>query len=967
MDLSTARATDGGGPAAAPRPGEGPRGSTRIGLYEVMEELGRGGMGAVYRAWHPMRRKYVALKVIKPDIAGGDKHDRLKELFLREGGILMSIAHDNVVACYDANEALHEGKPVLYMALELLEGESLQQRLAKGPLPPREVAEVSRSLAKALRALHENEKRILHRDLKPANAFLTRAGGVKLLDFGLAGVADWRLTQVSMFAAGSRPYMSPEQFDGLRFCTERSDLYSLGCTIFQMVTGRCPFECDTDNAFLRAHKEKSAPTFAEVAPDLRESRDPLLAALQNVTTRLLAKRPDERYASAADLVRELDTVLGGGTVLPPKVTRPEDVRLRNRVLLALAGIVLSAAVGFGSVQYVRSGAAARVSEATARFEAGELKAANDILDEVLAKDSQNAPALALKDAILKESDRRTQATTRAQEEAARFDREKAALLEERALEAKAEEERKERERLDMAARRESASVALGRARAALEGADRAKARGHLESIPAADVAPEAATVRDEIARDLAAAEAVAAEWAQALEAERLEQHERTRELAARVAGTLEKGGPKLEARSGTKAALARALEARAGAGGAVKALEIAVQSKALPAIRAALPPAVLAGATRTAAPVVEAAHALLYGEAIKAAGVALAAAATSSTVAVDLTRAEAAAREALRALPLEEGAAFRALAARFEAERRATAASSAGTSAGTSTGAGVGATGTPETIARERLREALRAKPLARAEAAWLLLERAVARASIDTAREVLFDRLEHVTIGSDDAALKRLNPRRTIPLAPFAIDRDETTVADYARAVREGKAAAPVPIVWPDGAPPAGSDQRPVSGILHEDAVAYAASLTPPRRLPTADEWEAAAAYDPGGGERPRVFPWGDSWNPAVLLSDFARKEALPPEIGAIAVDATRWGGRGFASGVSEWTTVVDAGGRARPALSGGAYDESQESRFRVVRRERPAYTRASAALKSCGLRCARDVPAPALEELAR
>src|SRR5207248_2249855 len=130
-------------------------------------------------------------------------------------------------------------KPALYMALELLEGESLGARLTRGPLELKESVRVAKCLAKALQAAHTTKQRILHRDLKPANVMLTSDGGVKLLDFGLAGVTDWRLQQISMFAAGSRPYMSPEQFDGLRFCTERSDLYSLGVTLFQCVAGKC--------------------------------------------------------------------------------------------------------------------------------------------------------------------------------------------------------------------------------------------------------------------------------------------------------------------------------------------------------------------------------------------------------------------------------------------------------------------------------------------------------------------------------------------------------------------------------------------------------------------------------------------------------------------------------------------------------------------------------------------------------
>ncbi|HVY62708.1 MAG TPA: serine/threonine-protein kinase, partial [Planctomycetota bacterium] len=380
-------------PFAEPAPTEAPKGTTRIGLYEVLREIGRGGMGAVYEAWHPMRRKKVALKVIKPDLAETGKYQRLRELFLREAGILMSVRHENVVGCYDANEADHEGKPALYMALELLEGESLSERLAKGPLELAEAVRVATCLAKALQALHTNQQRILHRDLKPANVYLMRDGGVKLLDFGLAGVADWRLQQISMFAAGSRPYMSPEQFDGLRFCTERSDLYSLGVTLFQMVAGRCPFESDTDQGYLNFHKRVSPPALVERKPDLAPSK--LLDAVQNIVTKLLAKRPDERYPSAAEVVEALERAAGGGVIAKPKVTRPEVQRLKRLIGTAAAAVVLATGLTWGALKMRESSIPGQVAQARQLVTERRLAEAQRIAQDVLKVDKDNPDAQAV--------------------------------------------------------------------------------------------------------------------------------------------------------------------------------------------------------------------------------------------------------------------------------------------------------------------------------------------------------------------------------------------------------------------------------------------------------------------------------------------------------------------------------------------------------------------------------------------
>jgi serine/threonine protein kinase/formylglycine-generating enzyme required for sulfatase activity len=972
-DARTGIDTRGAPPETAAR-APAPKGKFKIGLYEVMEELGRGGMGAVYRAWHPMRRKFVALKVINPDIGagGGEKLERLKSLFLREGGILMSLAHENVVQCYDANEAVHDGKPILYMALELLEGESLLERVsARGPLPPREAAEVARDLAKALQALHSHPQKIIHRDVKPANAFLTSGGGVKLLDFGLAAVADWKLTQVSMFAAGSRPYMAPEQFDGLRFCTARSDLYSLGVTIFHMVTGRVPFECDTDNAFLRAHKERSPPLMCEALPSLaaRRAEDPLVDALQNVVTRLLAKRPDERYQSAAEVVAALETALGGGTILAPKVTRPETVRLRRRIA-ALALVLLAAAgISTGTLLFGMSGAERRTSEADALARRGEIARAEEILADVLKFNPEFAPAQSLKvriDELKSERARLEEARTaaRALAEEARAGNPakwRDAALASRAVLERAREKgvlpapelaalQAEAEEAEAAYAEASVEAARGeveRARSALDQGERGRAATILEGLSRAPLPPALAEARLALDRDLARAVSLAAEWAEAREALRTGAHDRARDLGARVRDALAEGGAALERRIGARAAEAEALLAAAGRGGALAALRAAVGSRDAAAARARLAAADAEGAAASDPKLVGEARALVRGDALARARRILGARG-------DPREAGAAAREALRALPLEVQPRMGALAAAFERERR-------------------GSEERAAPLARDRLREALRDPALAEAEAGWLLLERAEARAGLDPAREALVERLEDVTLGSDDEPIRRENPPHVVRLAPFTLDLRETTVAEYAAAVRAGRAGPSV--CWPGGAPVPGTEACPVYGVHAQDAIAYAASIG--RRLPTADEWEAAASVDPAAPHPRRRYPWGDSWSALVVpgASD-AAPSPVPPAAGSNPHDVGLRGLTALAGGVTEWVTALDPRGKPIAMRAGGSYLETGDEgsagvAFRCSMRARTGYHALPSdmqpdAMRAIGFRCARDVPAPDLADIA-
>ena len=216
-----------------------------LGPYEIVSLLGAGGMGEVYRARDPRLSRDVAVKVLPGSLAGDAGRLRRFEHEARAAGILN---HPNLTTVYDVGR---EGG-VSYVVEELLEGETLRVALARGPLPPSEALDIAVQVARGLAAAHE--KGIVHRDLKPENLFRTREGRVKILDFGLAkllpdpvaGEAS-RLPTASALTAqgvvlGTLAYMSPEQLRGNGRVDTRSDVFSLGVVLYEMLTGRRPFD-----------------------------------------------------------------------------------------------------------------------------------------------------------------------------------------------------------------------------------------------------------------------------------------------------------------------------------------------------------------------------------------------------------------------------------------------------------------------------------------------------------------------------------------------------------------------------------------------------------------------------------------------------------------------------------------------------------------------------------------------------
>ena len=352
---------------------------TRLGPYEILSPLGAGGMGEVYRARDPRLGREVALKVL-PAALSADA-DRLRR-FEQEARAAGALSHPNLLTIYDVGTAEvdpHRGAP--YLVSELLEGETLRERLSGGVLPVRKAIDYAIQAAHGLAAAHE--KGIVHRDLKPENLFVTQEGRLKILDFGLAKLkqiesSDGRLSAVPTtpmrdgpgvvrgtepgVVMGTMGYMSPEQVRALPV-DPRSDLFSLGAILYEMLSGRRAFHgataADTMSAILK-----------EDPPELGEPGGRVPPALARVVGHCLEKNPLERYQSARDLAFALETVSGissgsgavaaeagalGGSRLAALVSRWLS---RSGAVRAAIGVVLLAAIftiGFLTASFRRSG------------------------------------------------------------------------------------------------------------------------------------------------------------------------------------------------------------------------------------------------------------------------------------------------------------------------------------------------------------------------------------------------------------------------------------------------------------------------------------------------------------------------------------------------------------------------------------------------------------------------------------
>jgi serine/threonine-protein kinase len=269
--------------------------------YELLGPLGAGGIGKVYKARHVISQRLEALKVLQQNQLGTPE---MVERFVREIRVLASLNHPNIAALHTAFR--HEDQMV--MVMEYVEGVSLGERLGSGPLPLAEGLEYVREVLEAL--VYAHERGVIHRDIKPSNIMIVAqpASTAKLLDFGLAVSGKDPTVTASGTVLGSLYYMSPEQVRGQRV-DARSDLYSLGVTLYEMLSGRRPFEGHTQYEILEGHLRVTPPAPSELNPSVP-------AGLAAVVMKALVKDPAARYQSAQDFLRALEAY--GGEGRPPR-------------------------------------------------------------------------------------------------------------------------------------------------------------------------------------------------------------------------------------------------------------------------------------------------------------------------------------------------------------------------------------------------------------------------------------------------------------------------------------------------------------------------------------------------------------------------------------------------------------------------------------------------------------------------
>jgi serine/threonine protein kinase len=266
-----------------------------MGSYRITEQLGRGGMATVYKAYHPVLDRYVAVKVLPRYFT----HDpTFFERFLQEAQAVARLRHHNIMQVYDFGR---EGD-IPYLVMEYLPGGTLQERLGK-PLPLGEALRITRQVADALGYAHKQG--IIHRDVKPSNVLLTKEGDAVLSDFGIAKIVESlvSLTKTGV-GVGTPEYMAPEQGQGLPV-DGRSDLYSLGVVLYEMVTGQAPYSAETPLAIVLKHINDPLPLPRRVNPAIPE-------AVERIILTCLAKNPADRYQTGADLVQAIDGVLKPG-------------------------------------------------------------------------------------------------------------------------------------------------------------------------------------------------------------------------------------------------------------------------------------------------------------------------------------------------------------------------------------------------------------------------------------------------------------------------------------------------------------------------------------------------------------------------------------------------------------------------------------------------------------------------------
>ena len=294
--------------------------------YRILEHLGGGGMGVVYKAEDLKLDRPVALKFLPPDLT---RDPEAKQRFVHEARAASALDHPNICNVHDIGET-DDGQ--IFIVMAYYEGETLKKKIERGPLKIEESVRIAVQIAQGLAKAHEHD--IVHRDIKPANVMVTSDEVVKIVDFGLAKLSGRTMLTKAGSTLGTAAYMSPEQARG-EAAGLRTDLWSLGVTFYEMLTGHRPFESDYEQALVYS-------ILNEDPKPMRDLRSEVPEALERICRRAMAKEPGDRYESAVELIADLESFKTGAELSDR--TRRLPVRKRRMLYVGAAVIVGIAAI-----------------------------------------------------------------------------------------------------------------------------------------------------------------------------------------------------------------------------------------------------------------------------------------------------------------------------------------------------------------------------------------------------------------------------------------------------------------------------------------------------------------------------------------------------------------------------------------------------------------------------------------------
>ena len=267
-----------------------------VGAYQIIEQLGQGGMATVFKAYHPALDRYVAIKALHPAFM---EEMGFLARFQREAKVVARLDHPNIVPIYDYAE--HQGRP--YLVMKYIEGETLKARLSRGSLSKSELLDIVEAVGKALSFAHGQG--IFHRDIKPSNVLLCDDGSIYLADFGLARIAELGASTLSGdMLMGTPHYISPEQARGESDLDERTDVYSFGVVLYELIVGRVPFDSDTPFSIIHDHIYTPLPLPSDINPQVPEH-------IQKFLLKALFKDKEDRFATVEEMVTVFRKVING--------------------------------------------------------------------------------------------------------------------------------------------------------------------------------------------------------------------------------------------------------------------------------------------------------------------------------------------------------------------------------------------------------------------------------------------------------------------------------------------------------------------------------------------------------------------------------------------------------------------------------------------------------------------------------